>query len=114
MPWYNPQSPHESFTINVDWPLSDGNWINCDLSGQTGITRYRVHRNDGNWVYDYILEIDTQWENYEYYFEDGEPDRYHVTSSSAGSQTIKYNSKSPGIRKIEGCQARPASDFDKS
>ncbi|KAJ4364733.1 hypothetical protein N0V83_009330 [Neocucurbitaria cava] len=67
-----------SFQIGVDWPLSSGNFVKLadEQRKLIGIIQYRVHKNDGNWVYDYILEIETEFENYEYHFTDGEPDSY--------------------------------------
>ncbi len=119
MPWYMPvEAPTASFKIDVDWPLNtvDDEWVNlpADERKLTGIVRYRVLKISGNLLFDYCLEIDSELENYDYQFTGGEPDTYNLKSSVTGTHTVKYNSPSPGIKKIWGGRAKPHSDYDYS
>ncbi len=113
MPWYSPDTPRtDNFSISVDWPLSDG-WVRLSDSQrqETGIIQYWLHKNDGNWVYDYILEVETEFENYDYTFTDGEPDTYKVNAKFNGNHSVKFNSKNPAIRKVEGAVSEPVKEY---
>ncbi|KAI1120866.1 hypothetical protein F5Y10DRAFT_272663 [Nemania abortiva] len=105
----------DSFRIDVDWPATEhDNWVDTssEVRNQTGIIRYRAYRNSGNWLYDYCLEIETERDDYKYHFTDGEPDTYGLESQKKGNHTVKYNSKSPGIRQVWGEDMRPPGDYD--
>jgi hypothetical protein len=113
MPWYSPESPRtNSFKIDVDWPLSGG-WVKMsdEQRQHTGIIQYRFQKNDGNWVYDYILEVETEFENYDYKFTDGEPDEYSVNAKFKGNHSVKFNSKNPTIRQVSGAISPPVEEW---
>lgn len=96
---------HGSFTVDVDWPARDNeDWVelSAELRGKTGISRYRLYRNEGNWVYDYCLEIESNYDSYDYKFTDGTDDTYSLGFRFKGTHSVKFNSNSPGIRKVWG------------
>jgi hypothetical protein len=84
MPWYSTRSsPTNPISIDVDWALSSSssNFIKLSDSDRNtaGIIQYRLSKNEGNWVYDYILDIESEYEQYVYEFTDGEPDTYSLS-----------------------------------
>jgi hypothetical protein len=62
-------------------------------------------------VYDYILEIETEYEQYVYEFTDGEPDTYALTCISTGNHSVKFNSKNPVIGMVAGKQREDIPDW---
>jgi hypothetical protein len=116
MPWYYPvQAPVQSFELNVEWPLG-GDFVKLSDEDRklTGIVQYRILKNEGNWVYDYAVEIDTEFEDYDYKFTDGESDVYSLRTNTTGTHSFKYNSGDPAIKKVSGVRQRPPADYDYS
>ncbi|KAK3214027.1 hypothetical protein GRF29_28g1821874 [Pseudopithomyces chartarum] len=111
--WDVRSAPTNPIELSVDWSLSNGEWVKTSdqESDVTGIVQYRVAKNDGNWVYDYIVEIETQFEQFIYEFTDGEPDTYSITCLHHGKHYVKYNSKSPGIKKVSGHQKEAVKEW---
>jgi hypothetical protein len=99
----------DHFIIDVDWKFSDGTYtrLSPELRKKTGIIQYALHKNPPPAYFDYILEIDEEESEYTYRFTDGEPDTYSLNCSLPGHHYIKFDSKSPDIKKIEGRRNPP-------
>jgi hypothetical protein len=115
MPWYSVRSsPPTPIAIDVDWPLSSSNHfikLSDDQRDTTGIIQYRLIKNEGNWVNDYILEIENKYEQYVYEFTDGEPDSYGLTCIAAKSHSVKFNSKSLVTKRVAGKQKEEIKEY---
>lgn len=99
--------PNElSFERDVDWSFADGKWIRTSDNDRhwIGIVQYRVYSNPTTWmkVFDYIVEVETEFAQYVYKFTDGEPDTYSLKFIHSGQHEVMYNSKYPGICKVYG------------
>lgn len=115
MPVIEAPPSERSFERDVDWPVGDGNWIRTsdDDRHWTGIIQYRVYRNPTTWmkIFDFIVEIETEFAQYGYKFTDGEPDTYSLECTNRGNHEVKYNSKSAGIRKLYGWRLQPVNEW---
>jgi hypothetical protein len=89
--------------------LASGDFVKLfgENSKLTGIIQYRIWKNEGSWANDYILEIETEFENYDYNFLDGESDLYWLETNITGTHSFKYNSGSPAIKQVTGTRQLP-------
>ncbi|OAL48486.1 hypothetical protein IQ07DRAFT_601779 [Pyrenochaeta sp. DS3sAY3a] len=114
MPWYSPNTPRTShFELEVNWQVSD-DWVTLSDEDRnlTGIIKYQLARNTAFIrLYDYTLTIESEFENYDYQFTDGEPDTYGLNAKFLGNHAVQYKSESPSIRKVSGAISPPTQHY---
>ncbi|MDR2971964.1 MAG: hypothetical protein LBU83_08560 [Bacteroidales bacterium] len=92
----------EDFGITCNWyPTDNFYWIDTETGFKkvSGITRYSVHKHDGN--YSYIIEF-TNNENYDYKFYDETGDYYGCNCFLKRNHWVRYNSSKPRIIFVRG------------
>jgi hypothetical protein len=89
------------FSIDVDWPLTDGKWKEAgqQVLAVASLSAYSL--TEDQFLYKYILQF-SNVKNYEFRFIDASDDYYTCTTYRTGTHFIRYNSDDPRIVHIYG------------